>query len=68
MRRMYRVNWQSLVEMQLFLGRVAICLCPNVSKIARMYPNVSECIANVCPNVYFGSEAAPFDEAHVGVV
>ena len=30
-----------------FMGRAVVCFCPSVSKIARMYPNVPECIANV---------------------
>ena len=55
---MYPANLPNLVKMQVFLGRAVVCLCPNVSEFARMYPNVAECIANVCPNVCFASDAA----------
>ena len=53
MRRMYPANWANLVKVQVFMGRTVVCFCPNVSEFARMYPNVPECIANVCPNVCF---------------
>ena len=58
MRRMYPAHGQNLVKKQVVMVRAVVCFCPNVSEFARMYPNVAECIANVCPNVCFGSEAA----------
>ena len=44
MRRMYRAKWPNLMNIEGFLGRAVVCLCPNVSEFARMYPNVSECL------------------------
>ena len=66
MRRMYPANLANLVKMQVFMGRTVVCFCPNVSEFARMYPNVPECIANVCPNVCFGSDAALMIGARMG--
>ena len=58
MRRMYPANLSTLVEMQVFMGRAMVCFCPNVSEFVRMFPNASECMANVCPNVCFGTDIA----------